>query len=310
MKLSLLQQQLPTQGPLILAIDDSEIALAMVEANLGEFGLTNVATFTNPTEALDQLRMGAIEPDLILLDVMMPEINGIDLCAEIRCTQGNEDVPIIMLTSREDKGTLSRAFLAGANDYVTKPFDPIELEARIKNGLRLGSELRRRKSSEARLMAELRAQSSGLSEVSAAGSDLLVSRQIFDTAIRSLSSASLDRVCLIVVALRRDPQSPIRGDMEEPGSLASTLGSVDLPANSLIARIEANLFCVLAMDLSEDTSRLVETNLSAAVDAAQFPDSVDPLGSRLSLHSATVRPATDYPASSALADGIRKVNSS
>lgn len=310
MQPSLIPQQYPMQGPLILAIDDSEIALAMVQANLGEFGLSNVVAFTNPVEALDQLRLGAIAPDLILLDVMMPEISGIDLCAEIRCIQGNEDVPIIMLTSRDDKSTLSRAFLAGANDYVTKPFELIELEARIRNGLRLGSELRRRKSSEARLIGELRAHSTDLSEVGEGSSDLLVNRPIFDSAVRGLSAANVERVCLIVVALRRDRKSAIQGDLDEPEQLARTLGSVELPANSLLARIDANLYCVLAMDLSDEHSRLVEASLSSSVGATGFADPLDPLASPLMLRSVTVRPSANYPASAALADAIRKVGPS
>ncbi len=307
MEPSLGQQQSPMQGPLILAVDDSEIALAMVKAILREFGLTNVVTFTNSAEALDQLRLGAVEPDLILLDVMMPEINGIDLCAEIRCTEGKEDVPIIMLTSLEDRRTLSRAFLAGANDYVTKPFEPIELEARIKNGLRLGSELRRRKSSEARLMAESHSRSASVNEVGEIANDLLVSRSIFETAIRGLSLADLERVCFIVLALRRKRQSTVRGVLEEPKLLARTLGRVDLPANSLLARIDANLYCILAIDMSEDTARRVEHKLSTAVEATSFADPLDPLGNQLMLRVTTVRPGVKYPASAALADGIRTV---
>lgn len=307
MQSSLKPQEPRMQGPLILAIDDSEIALEMIVANLAEFGLTNAITFNDPSAALAQLRAGTFAPDLILMDVMMPKINGIEACAAVRSLEGLDDVPIVMLTSLENMNTLSRAFLAGANDYVTKPFEPIELEARIKNGLRLGSELRRRKSSEARLMAELRSRSTAVSLNDDQCAELLISRSMFDTAVRNISPQNNHLVCLIILALSKGEELPVRREFVEPDGLARILGDVKLPANSLLARIESNLYCILAIDVSEDAVRLAEENFVSVVASADFKDPLDPFGRSLVLKSAAMRPRANYPVSAALADGIRKV---
>ncbi len=74
-----------------------------------------------------------IEPDLVLLDVMIPNLNGIEVCAKIRETSG---VPIIMLTALTDQDDVIRGLEAGADDYVKKPFEPAEFLARVKARLR------------------------------------------------------------------------------------------------------------------------------------------------------------------------------
>ena len=74
-----------------------------------------------------------LEPDLVLLDVMIPNLNGIEVCAKIRETSG---VPIIMLTALTDQDDVIRGLEAGADDYVKKPFEPAEFLARVKARLR------------------------------------------------------------------------------------------------------------------------------------------------------------------------------
>lgn len=71
-------------------------------------------------------------PDLILLDVIMPQIDGCSVCAKIRGLASGKQVPILMLTSREDNETIDQAFRVGANDYITKDFNPTVLRYRIK----------------------------------------------------------------------------------------------------------------------------------------------------------------------------------
>lgn len=74
----------------------------------------------------------SFSPDLILLDVIMPEIDGCSVCAKIRQLAGGRQVPILMITSREDEDTINNAFHSGANDYILKNFNPIVLRHRIK----------------------------------------------------------------------------------------------------------------------------------------------------------------------------------
>lgn len=83
------------------------------------------------SEALEVFR--AATPDLVLLDVMLPGVNGVDVCRQIRAESGT---PIIMLTARSDTSDVVRGLEAGADDYVVKPFNPTELLARIRARLR------------------------------------------------------------------------------------------------------------------------------------------------------------------------------
>jgi DNA-binding response OmpR family regulator len=80
---------------------------------------------------------GKNAPELALLDWMMPGIEGSEICRRLRTTPGFELVYIILLTSRGGKEDLSYGLAAGANDYITKPFDPVELEARVRVGERM-----------------------------------------------------------------------------------------------------------------------------------------------------------------------------
>jgi phosphoserine phosphatase RsbU/P len=76
-------------------------------------------------------------PELAVLDWMMPGLEGIEICRRLRAAPGFEFVYIILLTSRGDKEDLADGLAAGANDYIAKPFDPVELEARVRVGERM-----------------------------------------------------------------------------------------------------------------------------------------------------------------------------
>jgi response regulator RpfG family c-di-GMP phosphodiesterase len=94
-----------------------------------------------------------LQPDLILLDVMMPEINGFEVCRRLRADPAIAEVPIVLITALDDRGSRLEGIEAGADDFVTKPFDRIELRARIRAITRLNRyrhDLRVRKQAEAR----------------------------------------------------------------------------------------------------------------------------------------------------------------
>jgi PleD family two-component response regulator len=93
--------------------------------------------------------------DLVLLDILMPEIDGIEACARIRNDLRYADVPIIMVTSLADMDSLGNAFVAGATDYIAKPVNRIELLARVRSALKLKGELERRQQRERELITFL-----------------------------------------------------------------------------------------------------------------------------------------------------------
>lgn len=118
----------------ILVVDDDVALAEMIGIVLRGEGYTPIQAFDG-AEALAKLAESA--PDLILLDVMLPGLDGIEVCSKIRETSG---VPIIMLTAKGDTTDVVRGLESGADDYVVKPFNPKELVARIRTRLRPTSE--------------------------------------------------------------------------------------------------------------------------------------------------------------------------
>jgi two-component system alkaline phosphatase synthesis response regulator PhoP len=114
----------------ILVVDDEPAIVELVQYNLEREGF-QVVTAVDGQAALAEAREEA--PDLIVLDVMLPEVSGLDVCRTLRQMT---DVPIILLTARKDEVDRVLGLELGADDYVTKPFSPRELVARIKAILR------------------------------------------------------------------------------------------------------------------------------------------------------------------------------
>lgn len=142
----------------ILVVDDNDDHRDLAEAALLSAGYTEVELANSAWHALKLLDVGSTaggEPtvDLILLDIIMPEMDGIEACARIRNDARYADIPIIMVTSLDDMDSLANAFVAGATDYVTKPVNRIELVARVRAALKLKAELDRRQSRERELLA-------------------------------------------------------------------------------------------------------------------------------------------------------------
>ncbi|UFZ07985.1 response regulator [Bradyrhizobium ontarionense] len=142
----------------ILVIDDSEDGRDIAEAMLLAAGYEQVGTAGSADEAYRFLGIGAAatEPvavDLVLLDIVMPDVDGIEACARIRSDQRYRSVPIIMVTVLGDTDSLANAFVAGATDYITKPVNRVELLARVRSALKLKAELDRREAREAELVS-------------------------------------------------------------------------------------------------------------------------------------------------------------
>lgn len=120
-------------GPLVLVVDDEAPLLTLLRYNLEKAGF-RVDEAGDGSEALT--RINEAQPDLILLDWMLPTISGIELCRQLRRRQTTRTLPIIMLTARAEDQDAVRGLETGADDYVTKPFSPEALIARIRALLR------------------------------------------------------------------------------------------------------------------------------------------------------------------------------
>jgi phosphoserine phosphatase RsbU/P len=120
----------------ILLVDDHDESRDLTEAALKSAGFMDVATAASAWDALNILDIWRVDRgptvDLILLDIVMPKMNGIETCARIRKEKRYAKLPIIMVTSLDEVESLSDAFIAGATDYITKPFTLTELVTRIQ----------------------------------------------------------------------------------------------------------------------------------------------------------------------------------
>jgi diguanylate cyclase (GGDEF)-like protein len=120
-------------GKRILVVDDDRNLRKIIQTNL-ELAGYDVTTAANGDEALKLL--DGMQPDLVVLDVMMPMMDGYEVARRIRRHPSNTHVPIIMLTAKSEVEDKLAGFDAGADDYITKPFGPQELLARVKAKIR------------------------------------------------------------------------------------------------------------------------------------------------------------------------------
>jgi two-component system sensor histidine kinase/response regulator len=121
-------------GRRILVVDDNPVNIQLVGAALGREGYDVIPALSG-RKALE--KAASEKPDLILLDVVMPEIDGLEVCRRLRESEESRDVPIIFLSAAEDREIIVRALSVGGVDYVTKPFDTSELLWRIRVQLTL-----------------------------------------------------------------------------------------------------------------------------------------------------------------------------
>ena len=123
----------------ILVVDDDPDIARFVEVNLRSAGY-DVSVASDGEQALD--KAGSLRPDLVLLDVMMPRIDGFEVAQRLRRNPQTANTSIIMLTAKALSTDKVLGLTAGADDYIIKPFDPIELLARVKGTLRRAKEMR------------------------------------------------------------------------------------------------------------------------------------------------------------------------
>jgi diguanylate cyclase (GGDEF)-like protein len=125
--------------PRVLVVDDDPDIARFIEINLRLEGY-DVQIAHDGADAIDRIHHEM--PDLVLLDVMMPRIDGVELCRQLRADPLTATVPVIMLTAKSLSADKVVGLTAGADDYIIKPFDTLELVARVRSTLRRNAEMR------------------------------------------------------------------------------------------------------------------------------------------------------------------------
>jgi cyclic di-GMP phosphodiesterase len=148
------EKLVPIRRPKVLVVDDVASNRELLQGRLEDLGY-DVREARDGIEALDAV--AADEPDLILLDIDMPRLDGIAVCEQLKAHPLRRLIPIVILTASNDRGTRLRGIAAGADDYLSKPFDPKELLIRTKVLLRQRELNRRLDATEGVLFALARA---------------------------------------------------------------------------------------------------------------------------------------------------------
>jgi DNA-binding response OmpR family regulator len=137
-----------TTKQLVLVVDDDPITRTLARESLeqGEFAVEEAEDGEAGLEAFERLR-----PSIVLLDVMMPELDGFEACAALRGLEGGEHIPVLMMTGLDDAESINRAFEVGATDFITKPIAWPMLAHRVRYLLRSNRAFLDLAQSEARL---------------------------------------------------------------------------------------------------------------------------------------------------------------
>ncbi|PKO38806.1 MAG: two-component system response regulator [Betaproteobacteria bacterium HGW-Betaproteobacteria-6] len=119
----------------VLIIDDSDINLTLIKALVLKLGDCSPTLFDHPLAALEWCRSNV--PDLVIVDYMMPDMDGLKFISAFRALHGRNEIPVLMITANDQKDVRYDALLGGANDFLTKPIDRVEFSARARNMLSL-----------------------------------------------------------------------------------------------------------------------------------------------------------------------------
>lgn len=274
----------------ILIVDDSPFSRSFTEAILIANGYRDTVLAESAVEAFECLKLHdltvSIPPDidLILMDIVMPEINGMDACRAIKTKNHLKDIPIIMVTANTEAKQIEQAFAAGAMDYITKPLNEVELLARVRSALRLKKEIDERKAYAQQLLNLMRQ----LEEVNAKlkclcsidGLTGVANRRHFDAALhKEWRRARRDKIPLSVILLDidffksyNDTYGHLTGD-DCIIQVAQTVSKVLERPGDLVARYGGEEFAVILPATDQQGGLIVAEKIRYAIEALKIPHS-------------------------------------
>jgi diguanylate cyclase (GGDEF)-like protein len=277
----------------ILIIDGDKTTQFLLSNLLEMEGYSNVVLAYSSIIAMEQLGIegnhpNPIEPNLIILDVHLPDLDGIQTCLKIHSHERFQDIPIIMVTGDAEKTYLKRAFEAGAVDYITKPFDAIELVTRVRSALKLKYEIDQRKAREAELLETNQVLEEFIARLKHAsdtdGLTLVANRRCFDENLikeyqrikrlnyQSESKYSLSLILLDVDHFKKynDNYGHVEGDYCLQ-RVARTLTQEINRSGDLVARYGGEEFVILLPNTTLEEAGIVSERIRKAVEVLQIP---------------------------------------
>jgi len=199
-------------GAKVVVADDDLALVSTLSWILKEHGYEVVAV-PNGENLLERLRIES--PDLVLLDIMMPKVDGLQLLERIRAEPGWRDLPVLMVSSMPPEDGTVRSLEIGATDFIPKPFRMRELLARVDTHLRRGRELRKVKA-EATAIAEDLKQSASIVDILHEVTDSLKPEEIYHILARRVARALGISRCSIIMALPGDAHGTVVAAFENP----------------------------------------------------------------------------------------------
>lgn len=273
----------------ILIVDDSEDIRLLLKSILKPAGYDDLLFVGSANAAYEALGVGkdaqpgdeARDVDLILMDVAMPGIDGIEACSLIKENENLCDIPVVMVTALDEIKLLEVALDKGALDYISKPFNKVELLARIRSALRLKKEVDGRKEREKKLVEttkELEEANERLKHLSSLdGLTGIANRRIFDErielewarAIRNAQPLSLIMIDIDYFKPYNDRYGHQAGD-DCLKKVASLITSTLYRAFDLAVRYGGEEFAVLLPDTNMEGARGIAEKIRAGVEGMQI----------------------------------------
>ena len=283
----------------ILIVDDSADSRVLVKRLLEKNGFSEVITAETAFAAFDLLGMdrpacASTRIDLILMDVIMPDMDGIEACRLIKANRCLKDIPIIVITASDITETLERAFTAGAMDFITKPVKPLELKARVLSALKIKYEIDQRKAREAELvkvLEELENANRELSRLSSLdGLTGIANRrhfeQIYDMewrrAARTGSELSVLFLDLDFFKYYNDTYGHQEGD-DCLKQVAAAAGAILKRPGDLLARYGGEEFVVILPETSIAGAAEVAEAIRQAIERCNIPHSASPVAAHVTV---------------------------
>lgn len=283
----------------ILAVDDDAHIREIIPMITKKVGFPDVTAVGSGDVALEMLKKADGAYECLLLDINMPGMDGIELCRLVRKLPAYSKTPIIMLTAMTDKDYLDRAFKAGATDYITKPFDIVELGARLRIVKELVNARKAAASDDDSMPAKIVAGRSGIAleePIALSGPHNLVDYMALGNYLTQLSRAGA--TSSQVIAIKIDQIEVIHARATEAeftyalSETAEAIGEVLKPQNNLMAYAGNGVFIVVSSYATLEQSRDMESSIQSLLDERDTEyDNGDPLDIEVSIGN-PIRPNT------------------